>query len=138
MIPRNELRIGNKVHSPYHNLLFATVEGMTTGPIVMLREVSTYDTFEGIEPIPLSPEILEACGFYKAIENAGNLPCWKRSKYTIAKWANNKWQMWIQTVDIFSSPQHLHELQNIIFALTGEELTVDKPIHKRDIHPFVL
>jgi hypothetical protein len=75
-------------------------------------------------PIPLTPEWLERMGYEKGTENAGNLICWRRGKLTIAKWAVDKWQAWIGTIDLYKSPQYVHELQNLTYSLTGEELTI--------------
>lgn len=63
MIDKRELRIGNKVAAPKHGLAIATIQGMTTNNIVMLEEVSTYDFFSEIEPIPVTSEWLYKFGF---------------------------------------------------------------------------
>jgi hypothetical protein len=77
-----------------------------------------------LKPIPLTEEWLLKFGFYKTTENAGNLICFKNGKYTIAKWINDKWQFWISTIDLYNSPQYVHQLQNLYFALTNEELII--------------
>lgn len=132
MIDKRELRIGNKVHSPYHNLLFATVDGMTTGPIVMLREVSTYDTFESIEPLPLSPAILESCGFEVLNGIVGQY--YLKTDRFLFSFYEDKNDIMIQDMKPVNTLaqgianlkiEHLHQLQNLVYALTGTELNVN-------------
>ena len=74
--------------------------------------------------IPLTEEWLLKFGFYKSIENAGNLECYKKGSITVAKWINNKWQVWIDSKDLRKSPQYIHQLQDLYHALTGEELEI--------------
>lgn len=100
MIDIKELRIGNAV----------------LDPIGMEKEVSL-QVLQKIErgfkytPIPLTPEILEKCGFEKC--SCGG---WKHGIH-ISKYDNGK--LYYKTVII----KYLHQLQNLYFALTGEELT---------------
>jgi hypothetical protein len=54
MVKAQELRIGNKVISKTHNLLNATFEGCTPHNLVFLKEVSTYEVLDNLEPIPLT------------------------------------------------------------------------------------
>ena len=116
-----ELRIGNLVKSKLlgtkHKVLGVYKNKIWTD----LQE--SWSDIEDFEPIPLTEECLLKFGFYKTTENAGNLICYKKGKYTIAKWLKNKWQFWINTTDLYNSPQHVHQLQNLYFALTNQELS---------------
>lgn len=73
-------------------------------------------------PIPLTEVWIEKLGFEKRIENAGTLVCYKLGQYTIARWIKNRWQFWINTSDLTTNPRSVHELQNLIYALTRTEL----------------
>lgn len=138
MIKANELRIGNwvKVKSGFGKV--ATIEdedGDYAGVVandddsVWERISMAYDT--DIEPISLTPEILEKCGFvrddrrgrrtklyhYPNISiNDNSFFYFDKSFQVLDKDLNAKW-----TVDC----EHLHQLQNLYFALTGEELNVN-------------
>lgn len=131
MIQAKELRVGNKIYSADKDNILTVEEIRYTTVRVSYIRLDTKQPhvsishFEDFNPIPLTPEILEQCGFEKAVENAGRLVCWKKSKLTIAKWIEGKWQCWLGTVDIRKSPQSLHQLQNLYFALTGEELQIN-------------
>lgn len=122
-----ELRIGNWVDIKSFN-----------GNQGIVRTQFNYDLLRYIhlcEPIPLTPEILEKCGFKKIHEAnkhfAINDPNGYAGKYKISifQTLNNQWQIafsdevssykdYIPTTKI----SYLHQLQNLIYALTGEEL----------------
>lgn len=82
------------------------------------------DYKEMTEPIPLTEEWLVKLGFEARTENAGNLPCFKKGRITIARWGEKKWQLWIDTIDWKNSPQHIHELQNFWYQYFGSDLTI--------------
>src|SRR6185369_3116747 len=137
MIPASELRIGNYVGA-------ATDENDKTIPCrvaSVLRESIYWDyeakyktpspdnhtLCEFVDGIPLTPEILEKCGF-KKIESP-QLFGWYSNVFGSLKlcWCHGD----DVTLDdkegdeIVSFPcKHLHQLQNLYFALTGKELTV--------------
>jgi hypothetical protein len=112
----NELRINNYVLDTFGECLK-----------IEQRHFTILD-FDSCKPIPLTEQWLKDFGFEKRMENDGNLPCFKKGKYTIAMWIGKKWQFWINTVDIYRSPQHVHQLQNLYFALTGEELKLNQSL----------
>jgi hypothetical protein len=82
------------------------------------------------EPIPLTPEILEKCGFVKSdrFENVwffeGDLALQKDSCF----WWTNCWVVTdaneFETLAQFREIQHLHQLQNLIHCLRGKELEI--------------
>ena len=127
MIASNELRIGNWVslkclvnyvgddHSPHqiniHNLV-SIVENNTEWEFL---------------PIPLTPEILEKCGFYKLNNNwSTNVPdTFKINLYNLND-GNGYLNLIINGANIpCPKINSLHQLQNICFALTGEELIIN-------------
>lgn len=132
MIQANELRIGNWVN--YHNfnndgnpryfkardIYFEDGKiGLTDGRIQL---PCTY--LEYIKPIPLTEEILLKCGFEGSKEtiftrnDIGSIyfrkPYLESSLYLIKAVSGDK----------MTSVTHLHQLQNLYFALTGKELEV--------------
>lgn len=123
----NELRIGNWVQRPLDLRNDIIDGGRIYFPIdhVMIRDCDHYRDNWAFEPIPLTPKILEAAGFHK-FNNA-----WVLSDYD----PNNhiKWffSIWNQFDGVYSyngemdlELTSLHQLQNLYYALTGEELTI--------------
>ncbi len=82
-----------------------------------------------VSPIPLTPEILEACGFKK---NFGT--DWYRRNKMAIMFLDPEPDVPLNTAfEYFNTsfpwtPIYLHQLQNLIHALTGEELTVNLPV----------
>jgi hypothetical protein len=85
------------------------------------------------EPIPLTPEILEKCGFNDSGESVGSH--WYYKLVSIpTNHINVTYELSLFTTEeggkyginleeqYFGYCQFLHQLQNIYFALTGEEL----------------
>lgn len=114
MINANELRIGNYINTPRGIECMKRAECIT--------EVEDYS--DKFNPIPLTPEILEKCGFE---EVEGNIYYkffdYKEFRVFIHKENNSVFMYWKgNTVDDSVNNLPIHRLQNIIFALTGEEL----------------
>lgn len=108
MIKANELRIGNLVNRQGSELI---VNGCD---IKWFQE----DSYNGLEPIPLTEEILLKCGFKLAIdENIYTLH--DTIELTQTDYGNS---FYFMGNFIKSDIKHLHQLQNLYFALTGEEL----------------
>lgn len=113
MIQANELRIGNHIRG----LAMGSVH---TVSLHFFNELLDDDTMsDWYSPIPLTSEILEKCGFikdhdtYKKLNS--NLSYLFRISYTGVGWFSMN--------AIANIPAlYLHQLQNLYFALTGEEL----------------
>ena len=140
MIKATELRIGNKVialkNSGYDS------RGVITAQSIGSRGVNNWEdmgasgelAFSDLNPIPLTPEILEKCGFanseyyrHNHAINAGG--CWYSVHYQDD--TDEYWRGWIFNNDESDAACHrvakiefVHQLQNLFFALTGEELNV--------------
>ena len=127
-----EIRVGNYVFDSANKILHIDwFENDKACMRMMVNDIQVHpltDYIKYLRPIPLSDLWLLRFGFEKSIENDETLPCYKKGKYTVALCLKNKWQFWIRTVDIYNSPQYVHQLQNIMFDLTGEELKLkDEP-----------
>lgn len=146
MIPINELRIGNKFYyPPFYDGgkgdCIGEIESIymqdaypSEGFICLINiELETeYDSpiaksdynNKNINPIPLTPEILEMCGYkYWNIDHNCTDPndaYWVHPKM---KFAINNIKWTVQKLDI--QIQYLHQLQNLYFALTGQELDIN-------------
>lgn len=126
MIPANELRLGNWV----------TWKGT---PAQVVPQDFGDHTFHVIEPIPLTPEILEAAGFKEYSgkhfdgwahygEYKGNSPFEDGFVATLVIDDRNRPRTEIQELIIGRQLQYLHQLQNLYFALTGQELEIKLPV----------
>ena len=122
---QNEFRIGNYVTDTKTGKI-VTVDGIQfTGRIVTHDE--SYDDWKrGIKPIgiPLTPEILEKAGFEKDTDGV-------YVKMRCLYWLSKNQDEGILQIALAYSPlfncscSYVHQLQNIIFALTGEELPIE-------------
>jgi len=122
----NELRLGNWVEA---NSPMMQVKEITEHTVGLYMPGSEADPFlydiEDIRHIKLSPEILEKCGFedmhektYGYVEFADKLHAIYSTAdgYSFHPFCTNDKDCQIKI-------KFLHQLQNLIFALTGEELT---------------
>lgn len=85
---------------------------------------------EEIDPIPLTPEIMEKAGYKKDIENTGppineDLEVWHHEWAPVSFMIDNYGALIICDYHVnINRPKFVHQLQNLIFALTGEELQI--------------
>ena len=123
----NELMIGNIVRKWY-------VNDEDGNPITEAMEITDfiYDHFHQIEPIPLTEEWLLRMGFenvttgqpYLEIYHDLRIVCPLKNTDKSCYIENDCDEDCPNTCHIFTSTQHVHQLQNLYFALTGEELTI--------------
>lgn len=119
MIKSNELRLGNYVKfNDKEVIVFTLGERFIEYAYEMDDEFIYCEAYEDIEPIQLTEEILLKCGF-RLLENKTYVH--KRIAFFVILNENgfdlNFWQG--------SSFKHLHQLQNLYFALTNEELQIN-------------
>lgn len=146
MIKANELRLGNKVNSRskrgYENPGVVTVSGIDSRGINHWSDMgaSGEHPFEESSGIPLTEEWLRKLGFEKMLDSAdpdyGPIEwtkeyevSYQKSPAYIVLWPNEGGGNGSFLLDNYSSaPLHfVHQLQNLYFALTGEELTIKEP-----------
>ena len=122
MIAANELRIGNWVM--YDNRLFQIEAISRSLPCLNTDEfgIGVVDR-NNINPIPITPEILEKCGFEWSIYHQA----WHKqgfvfdlSERSVCGFFMHKSRL--NSEIICPEIQYLHQLQNLYFALTGEEI----------------
>ena len=134
MIQVNELRIGNYINRLGEITIIKSIQIGTNGIGYVYTPVSGAITLNQIEPIPLTPEILEKCGFelkndtrnsngwYLNVDN--RRICWSDSDKEIVSLYFKEGQNYGYNDTLFDFKcKSLHQLQNLYFALTGEELT---------------
>lgn len=124
MIQPQELRIGNWVNVSGNTIDTYQTSKPKQVSIEFLNaiKIENDERPDGIltwfSPIPLTPEILEKCGFVKYEPMMYRL---KEGWHWIAVDTNSLYINGKQVVLI----EYLHQLQNLYFALTGEELTIN-------------
>jgi hypothetical protein len=131
----NELRIGNLVDVKKNDYLLTYIVNCKVESINIEGINSYYDDgiggdnweyggkFEELIPIPLTEEWLFKLGFKKDQNN----------RYVTTNWSGlylelkSQWYLMRATneanIEICYGFKHVHQLQNLYFALTGEELT---------------
>lgn len=115
MIQASELRLGNAVYKYFERKEIVFIKGIHEGEMAF-------------EPIPLTSEILEACGFEKEGITSMSLigfPCYFKIDKNNVECYGIHWIGKIIQIDC----KYLHELQNLYFALTGTQLEVKLPVH---------
>lgn len=116
MIKANELRIGNYV--TYHGGENGDMPCKLDGEDIMMIE--TNPKYAGSHsPIPLSPEILEKCGWVKKV--VADNPVWENESCTIMM-VCKKGNDLVFVNNLLPPLKSLHQLQNLYFALTGTEI----------------
>ena len=125
MLSANELRIGNYLQGypldiPKIGLYHDGVTKITSYGIMMIES----GNITSFLPIPLTPEILEKCGFEWSIYHQA----WHKQGFVFDLSERSVGGFWIHKSRIHSEiicPEikHIHQLQNLYFSLTGEELT---------------
>jgi hypothetical protein len=125
MIKANELRIGNWV--------LLNTKAIRPRPVkVEGKDIYNIDNksagYEQVESIPLTPEILEKAGFTEE-EDYMELYGYRSFKHntpnTYAKISDNTVEIYMRGLEDWLLIESLHQLQNLYFALTGEELEIE-------------
>lgn len=134
MIKANELRVGNWVNRNDLDGVY-TVRSVCIDrvhPINLIERDSVKNinwacecALSELEPIPLTPEILEKAGF----EEDKLHECyviWNSVSNVAIEFFDNQLQLVGQnSAEEIGHIKHLHQLQNLYFALTGEELNIN-------------
>ena len=135
MINAKELRIGNYINFPHGIDVVESIPFSDDDP----DEVPHYSTHyidghhpDALSPVELTPEILEKAG-YKDGQlklNAVDYLTFDGSNVffttydTPPEWWNDRTERAYNTMQISSNLKYLHQLQNLTYAITGEELTI--------------
>jgi hypothetical protein len=129
-IKANELRIGNLFITPLHDNPGSVVGIDSTSDSVELQDEGGFEetTFASLIPIPLTEEWLLKFGFWKRDESN----VWRCSRIIDSNYCIHQTGM-KYPFDIridhsnhqyITTPKFVHQLQNLYFALTGEELII--------------
>lgn len=124
MILAQELRIGNAVNFMEDGTTFIVTEISANGIAVKNDSEETWIELDQFSGIPLSPEILEKSGFSNVRDVHWCVPNREPSKsFEVCLWSDHVSYTMSNTHD--RELKYVHELQNLYFALTGEELKIE-------------
>lgn len=134
MIKANELRVGNLLNWESDHIGDGVSEVIAISKIgYKIKSVRgchpTLDEYNRVNPILLTPEWLERCGFaLKGPDDFHDKPLWKHpsTDYLYCEGGNfvdndGPYGHYCDIGDV----RYVHQLQNLFFALTGEELTIN-------------
>lgn len=118
MIKANELRVGNTIESSIgdewheYSVTADTIQNFSYDPFDVANKFN--------RPVPLTPEIWRRCGF-----EFNQKHCfWSIGNFRIVQWCDNIYKL---SDDLEVRLDYLHQLQNLYFSLTGEELVLKEP-----------
>jgi hypothetical protein len=106
----NELRIGN----------YILLQGCTKPTQVFIIDTTETSTQTTASPIPLTQEWLLKSGFQR--RQIKDLICYKTNQLELYQYASNNFKIFFEYADGEVELKYVHQLQNLYFALTGEEL----------------
>jgi hypothetical protein len=113
-----ELRIGNIVINAGRRDSVQPLIGVESVSVSLLGIIATYPDNHEYEPVPLTEEWLIKFGFvfdgFRYQQEINN------NLWVLVK--NNVYGWYSPHIEISNGIQNVHQLQNLYFALTGEEL----------------
>lgn len=132
MIKPNELRIGNALEYFVEDSLSESewiLNIVDADDIALACKDEYFNKY--YRPVPLIPEILVKCGFKRHTYEMSGCKVWylQDTSWRVAQSYRdeNEYKLWHERVSPptwnLKTLNYLHELQNLIFSLTGEELT---------------
>lgn len=116
-----ELRVGNLVYESKRSKILRKKIGVEICEIKSLNihHLESFPESENFEPIPLTEEWLLKFGYIK-----GKIYYTEKEHGTISFYFNDSEELKCEVYDwTYDNIKYVHQLQNLYFALTGEELT---------------
>ena len=129
MIQANELRIGNYISDIWSPNGFFKVTQLKKFSAVYGKDFTAL--YDNLNPIPLTEEILLKAGFEKCRKgcslNVGgeSFDYYIKDKFVIWDHKHRGYSLESIRSQGFILYNFLHQLQNLFFALTGEEIKID-------------
>jgi hypothetical protein len=122
----NELRVGNYIYYGQSIRHITTIHDSPSRKCVGVDNMLT--ELDIIQPISLTPEILEKAGFEKCGKESMKIGI-KNNDYIEIDYVQNIAVITDYKDGLllapYQQPLYLHQLQNLYFALTGEELPIE-------------
>lgn len=125
MIRAEELMIGNWItcHFLTTNFNAQILEIRKDVVVVQDGELTNGYGYDNISPIPLTPELLEKCGFKLSINGTCYGLITNGGKCRLSLFSDGS--MKLGTQDLPHQILNLNTLQNVFYALTGNELQIN-------------
>lgn len=136
MIKDTELRKGNAIYyNPNGNPFLHFVSElhwnflMCNEPGDKEQRFKLYYDNNHLQPIPLTPRILEQCGFVKKEVKPGLIRnCLQIKPYLLFGYYEEEVLLYDSELRWIADVQYLHQLQNLYHSLTGHELEIKIPL----------
>lgn len=123
MIKANELRIGNwllyKGQYVKYDGSYSGIMGVRNALLIINGNTLIERELKECSTIELTPDILIKCGFVRSDRTGFTFYALLPLVYN----TNHGW--WLYNKKMGIPPKYLHQLQNLYFALTGEELEIN-------------
>jgi hypothetical protein len=121
MISPNELRIGNLLLNNHvtYKVISIDEEGIMADPVSQKHTIDV-NIRDLVTPIPLTEEWLLSFGFEKMHKY------YQLGKVTINIFNDSAYKLNVSGFTPYKAIKYVHQLQNLYFDLTGEELTLEK------------
>lgn len=121
----NELRVGNL----FTMVFTVCVNGIEPDGRIHIENniLKTCVNIDKLKPIPLTEEVLVECGFERIRQDSKYFKLTYAEKGTYLLFGLGNWHTEIclhSSTTAQGETKHLHQLQNLYFALTGEELEI--------------
>jgi hypothetical protein len=129
MIDAKELRVGNCVMDGAGRIMVVeNIQDRSINRLIDGDGVSGSYSLEGLQPMPLTPEILEKCGFdipafIRDISDGFFLTTDKMLGFRLQLEKDYKHIGYVCESLKLNHIAYLHQLQNLYYALTGTEIT---------------
>lgn len=121
-----ELRIGSIIRYKYGEDEYNTVTSISEEVVTIDTITWDYLGFDDIEGIPLTAELLERMGFEKNVKHYVSVVYEKTTyecDFSLERWEDEyEWFMVNEQTNL--GIKHVHQLQNLYFALCGKELEI--------------
>jgi hypothetical protein len=127
MIKASEFRIGNLIHYQIKETRQWEVVAVNATDFPFLQLAEKNDSVEvHYKPILIMPDLIVKSGFIKPIVDGKEIPFYKKSRYTIFELTPGVFEFSVDGSIIFKKLEYLHQLQNLYYFLTGDELVIDE------------
>ena len=116
----SDLRLGNLLMNSYSEEPEAVDCITTNRGLKDIQFCVNGEVIDFFKPIPLTEEWLLKFGF-EQLDDDADIMYYQRGHFGINTWMDNS-KFWMRSCTPSPTIQYVHQLQNLYFALTGEEL----------------
>lgn len=118
----NELRLGNYVDLGSRIAKIIEISHLSCVVVDLEETQDTIESYERTKPIPLTEEWLLKFGFTFRSEIVTGVRFYDFGSFQVKSWNDGSYVLFRKDICLFSDLTYVHQLQNLYFALCGEEL----------------